>query len=440
MRMRILLLLTFILAACQPQGLPAPTPAPLATITPGLALQGLLATPGTGSGASPATAVAIVLRATATPNREICPPINPAIRLAATMPETREAANSALLSFLTAGGNPEDLERILLQNWQRDIDTSYIRRDVDLTGEGTPEILIGYTAPGDLGTLLVIGCTAGQAALLHEVTGDGAAAPQLIWAGDINRSGRSNLFLARRICPTADSCEFDIQVLEWEAPRARLVNLLDSELRTLDLPALRDIDGDEVSEIVVELTSRGNAATGPLRTGLNIYDWDGSVYTLSIVQLDPPRYRIQVIHQGDREFSRLQMTNAIQLYTLALAEESDLREWFNDGGPLERSYALYRLILAHAYLGEPENAQAVQEAALALSTEFGLPNEEAPVPLPIYARMAYAFVNALVVTNDLHSACVEVQAIIEREPAALQLINRYGRRSPTYSALDLCPF
>ena len=62
------------------------------------------------------------------------------------------------------------------------------------------------------------------------------------------------------------------------------------------------------------------------------------------------------------------------------------------------------------------------------------------MPLPIYARMAYAFVNALVVTNDLHSACVEVQAIIEREPAALQLINRYGRRSPTYSALDLCPF
>jgi hypothetical protein len=54
--------------------------------------------------------------------------------------------------------------------------------------------------------------------------------------------------------------------------------------------------------------------------------------------------------------------------------------------------------------------------------------------------MATTYWNALQVTNNLHSACLEVQAIIRERPEALNLLNRYGSRSPTYSAEMLCPF
>jgi hypothetical protein len=54
--------------------------------------------------------------------------------------------------------------------------------------------------------------------------------------------------------------------------------------------------------------------------------------------------------------------------------------------------------------------------------------------------MIDAFWNALQVTHNLHSACVEVQAIINAWPEAVGLLNRYGSRSPVYNASDLCPF
>jgi hypothetical protein len=44
------------------------------------------------------------------------------------------------------------------------------------------------------------------------------------------------------------------------------------------------------------------------------------------------------------------------------------------------------------------------------------------------------------VTNNLHSACLEVQDIITARQEALTLLNRYGSRSPTYTATDVCPF
>ena len=61
---------------------------------------------------------------------------------------------------------------------------------------------------------------------------------------------------------------------------------------------------DQIAEIVLQFTNAGNATTGPLRTGMTIYDWNGAAYVQSITQLDPPRFRIQVIHEADRLLNR----------------------------------------------------------------------------------------------------------------------------------------
>jgi hypothetical protein len=54
--------------------------------------------------------------------------------------------------------------------------------------------------------------------------------------------------------------------------------------------------------------------------------------------------------------------------------------------------------------------------------------------------MALDFWNAYQITNDLHAACLRAQETVTARPDALELLNRYGSRSPTYTAADLCPF
>ncbi|MGB1288907.1 MAG: hypothetical protein ACPG7F_20405, partial [Aggregatilineales bacterium] len=304
----------------------------------------------------------------------------------------------------------------------------------DLTGEGQPEILIGYTAPGDIGTLLIIGCANGEYLPQLQLNTDDATPPEIIRLEDINQDEMTDLVISGQTC-VDESCDLETQIITWDARRGQFVGLLEEAVYSQNIPELRDVDEDTVLELVVRLQSRGTAATGPLRTGLNIYDWNGSVYTLSIRQPDPPRYHIQVVHEGDRAFSRQEFDRAAEIYEVALSDDA-LRYWFNDGEETVDSYVLYRLILAYTQTG---NAR-LSDIIVGLDTQFGVIRELPPEEQPIYAAMAYTYLNAFQQTGDVHLACDSVRELIEDRPDALELMNRYGSRSPTYEALDLCPY
>jgi hypothetical protein len=154
------------------------------------------------------------------------------------------------------------------------------------------------------------------------------------------------------------------------------------------------------------------------------------VYTRSVTQLNPPRFRIQVVHQADAALAAGNTEEAIALYDLALNDPS-LENWHNDDQAILQPYIQYRLLLAYSDIEDPRRTelhasilQAYPDAATA----------------PVYAELAKTFWNALQVTNNLHSACLEVQDIISTRQDALELMNRYGSRSPTYTATSLCPF
>ncbi len=435
-------LLGLLLTACQPQSAQvAPTFPPFPTMTPGQALVGVLpldsVRPQIESGdlSNPATAAALANRPTPTPNLSRCPLVTGGGTLA-PKPTNPDEAHRAIADYLQAGGTLTGLQRALRNEWNAIPTSGYWREEVDLTGEGTPELVIGYTAPPKVGALLVLGCYEGvyqiRYTLLDETSPD---PPTLIWLGDMNNAPPAELVVARPLCVVAESCDYETFVLAWDSARGRFINLLDSALVTLKPPQVRDIDGDDVAEIVVELKERGTAATGPLRTGVNIYDWNGSQYTLSIVQLDPPRYLVQVVHEGDKLFSQLEMERAVAAYTLALSGELDLRYWFNDEPNTLVPYTLYRTMLALAYLGD------VRFGDVLLEIQQRFPIADTPAEdIPTFALMAYRFAAALQAVQDLHAACVETLKVLEERPNALTLLNRYGRRSPTYAPLDLCPF
>lgn len=410
-------------------------------MTLGQRLSGRLPTPGVrpavGAQSNPAAAAAPANRATPTPDTSQCPATQPQVELEA-LPEARAGAIDAMIRFLNAGGTVDELRAQMITEWDAFGETGYLREDVDLTGEGQPELVLGYNAPGDVGTLLILGCQAGRYVQRYESIADGLDPPTLIWLGDMNNNPPAEVVFARRQCSAAESCEFQTLVIAWSAQQGRFVNLLPDELFTLEIPAVRDMDNDEVAEVVVELNSNGTAATGPLRTGVNIYDWNGQLYLLSIIQLDAPRYRIQLVHEGDRHFSHLRMQEALQLYEAALAGD-DLRYWFNDEPESLTSYVLYRRILAYAYLG---NGGGIIETLTEIEATFPPPEDEGAArdELPVFVDLSYRFVDNLTQTNSLHEACTVVREAIEERQEALALMNRYGSRSPEYTALELCPY
>jgi hypothetical protein len=434
-----LLILLLLTAACQPTGNIGglPTDIPFPTMTVGQRLDGQLPTPGGRPdvlGANPATAVAVLNRPTVTPDTRTCPARDDEIELD-SKPDSRVGAIDTIQRFLNSGGSPERLREGMIADWEAfgETGTGYLRDDVDLTGEGTPELVIGYIAPGDVGTLLIFGCQAGRYQQLFETIADGIEPPQLIWLGEMNNNPTQEAVFSRRQCSDAEFCEFQTQIITWSATQGRFVNLMPTPITTLELPSVRDMDNDEVAELVVSLTSNGTSATGPLRTGVNIYDWNGEQYVLSIIQLDAPRYYIQVVHEGDKSFSNLQMENAVLLYELALTNE-DFRNWFNDDPITVISYAYYRLILAYAYMG---NGGGIIQALERMRTELATSAEG---EIGVYVELSETFVQALSDTNDLHESCLAVQSVIEARPEAINLLNRYGNSSPQYDALQLCPY
>ncbi len=435
-RLTLSLLLIIILAACSPaaQTGGTPTPFPFPTMTPGRVIYAVLPTvaalPLDGSGLSnPATVSALENRATPTLNYAACPAANPYAALPDAVPANASLLDGEIARFLSDGGTADALAAHVSDVWNALGEDGFIRRDTDLTGEGAGEVIVSAGSPEGDGTFMIFACADGRY-LTRYSTSLGDEPPQIVTIADLNVNGVPEILFTSRACESANTCTYITQMATWNAESGRFVNLLGSTVDSEEAPTVEDIDGDRVGEVIIHMSNPGNTATGPLRTGYTVYDWDGIAYIQSVTQLNPPRFRIQVIHQADNAFAAASYDEAISLYQLAL-DGTGLDAWYNDETPALQSYILFRLLLAYALTGD-ERLQPTYEA---IQTAY--PD---PAAAPVYAEMSVAFWNALQTTNDSRGACQPVQAIIAARAEAVDLLNRYGSRSPTYAAADLCPF
>jgi hypothetical protein len=445
MRRWIIITLLLILAACQPEpeAPPRPTVIPFPTATPGSMVSGFLPTPIL-SGSNPAfanPAANLFNPPTAVASRqEVCPARDPSATLSPRPEEARDIIDE-ILRYLSAGGSPDDLETALRDDWQILGDDGFVLGELDFSGRGGLDVLIGYIDPDIDGTFFIAGCQNQQYIERYRFNGDGYSAPQALTIGDINNDGQVEAAFAFTACRAEDegeegeepeNCRYLLQVVSWQPRVERFVSLISGGLEVDELPEIVDTDDDAVRELLFRLTYLGDITTGPLRTGLKIYDWDGSEYVLSIAQPDAPRYRIQIIHEADRYFIQRRMADAIRLYQRTLTDE-DLRIWLRNETPTLEAYTLYRMLLARAFSNDPD-AEAVYERLI-------LPNVENPdAAPPIYVELGRTFWEIYQITGNVSEACADVRAVVRVQPNAVDFLNRYGDRNPTYTEQDICPF
>lgn len=439
------LIALLLLGACQS----APEPrreaiTPFPTVTPGRVVSGDLLPRQDfipeGSGLSnPATAVAIAALPTPTPDLTFCPPLSSSAQLEETPPSNPLIMVDEIVRFFNAGGSVEILADTLSNEWEVIPEGAFVRNDIDFTGEGAPEVFLTYLNPNERMSMLIVGCIDGQFSSLYEFESQTDAPIEIVSVGDTNRDSRNDLLFSAQLCAVDDdgaideeACEYETHLISWLANDLRFADLLTgSDVLSTNPPNISDIDGDEVSEIVVRLESSGNASTGPLRTGTNIYDWNGEEYLLSIIQLDPPRFLIQVIHEADRAFANRDLAEAISLYELALNDDN-LGLWYDTEADFLRSYVYFRLLVAQTFgqsAGQVPTFQTIQ-------TEYADAD-----PLPIFIEAAEIFLETYQSTANPAAACEIVQTLFEQrvDNNALDLLNRYGSRSPTYDLQDICP-
>lgn len=420
--------LLLVLSACRADsGTFTPTVPLFPTVTAGRVVRASIPPAANPGGSNPATALAAISRPTVTPNLRSCPAPNEALALPAERPPAA-LLDSTLIQFLDDGGTLVAVETTLRAWGMIGDDFGGTRGDLDLTGEGTPEILLRFAADGE-GVLLIAGCLEGRvidryrAALTER-------APEIISAVDANVSGLPDLLFAAQTCDDDGVCAFRAQMATWQPERGRFVNLISDVWQNDAPPTLEDIEGDRVGEVIARFSSPGDATTGPLRTGFTVWDWDGQSYLRSITQLDPPRFRIQVIHEADAAFAAEAYDQAIPLYQMA-ADDAALENWLPDDNVILKTYALYRLLLAYSYQDDPRRV-AVQGRLL---SEY--PDAAAAPP---YVQMGLEFWDGLQVTNNLRAGCGEAFEVVNARLEAVGLLNRYGDRAPVYDALTLCPF
>lgn len=432
-------MILILLGACRQEIVApvAPSLVPFPTPTVGYVLQGIMPTPNALAPdvIAPATVVALANRGTPTPARDACPPESSLAELQ-DLPRGSNAIANEIVRFLSAGGSVERLETALRDRWRILPQDGFVRSDVDLTTEGTPDILLGLSIE-DGGFFLAVGCQDRAYRILHQLVFQQINTPQIVFADDMNVARAPEIVLTGRFCQNNDAnlCQYQTYILTWDGDLGRMVNLLNTPLLTDELPEIVDSDNDLVDEILVQLDYIGDINTGPLRTGRQIYDWNGTLYVLSIMELDPPQYQVQVIQEADRNFLAQNMGGAIELYQLAYTNE-ELRIWLRNEAPILESYILYRLMLAWASQGNTGEAAIVFER---LRTDFGAP-VEGQTEAPPFALLGQAFWDAYSPNSSLADGCEAVLQVMADVPLALTWMNRYGARNLSYVARDMCPF
>ena len=133
------------------------------------------------------------------------------------------------------------------------------------------------------GQLLVYGCEAGGYRLLYKSQfNPGLALPELLRVGDMNTDVKNELVYFTETC-NGTSCYKEGKILSWNAIVGAFEELNNGQIVAINgRIGIGDIDGDGVLELTANINSPGTSLTGPGRSVIDTWDWNGMDYVLAL--------------------------------------------------------------------------------------------------------------------------------------------------------------
>jgi hypothetical protein len=246
----------------------------------------------------------------------------------------------------------------------------------------------------------------------------------------MNADVKNELVFFTETCSGA-GCVKDGKILTWN----RVVGAFE-ELNTGQIVAINgrlgvaDVDLDGVLELTAQINPPGTVATGPPRSVVDTWDWNGVNYVLALrEEPDGARYRIHAIYDADDLARDGQLRAAILAYDAA-RRGTGLLAWTAAGETeVLRAYAALRIVVLYARLqsGRAEDwLRSLQAENPPGSPGYGL------------AQMGTAFMDNFRATGDTRAACAAALSV--GDGGALGIMNSYGFSNRAYTLGDLCPF
>lgn len=325
----------------------------------------------------------------------------------------------------------------------------------DLTGDGTPELIINYY------NVSVLSCSNGRYWNIAFSPWDGLGFFRVTPLLDINKNGINELLIIYRGCMWSRCGEATIK--EWEGDKFQI--LLNDHLNDPRKIYLRDIDLNGIQDFLYEGGIPPDfvgeyAYSGPWRIEFHAYRWNGIEYIPDPIRYDQPQYRFQAIQDADRAVLQEDYLNALTLYQEVIFNK-DLKWWSDERRqntvsqieafwaqqptstplpddlseyPKLAAYAYYRIMLIHLVQGRATDAITTHNT---LQEKF----DNDPYGHS-YVELAIRFWEAYQSTLRMHDGCeAAIQYTVEHPEILIPLGSGfYGMQSHWYEPEDICPF
>ncbi len=345
----------------------------------------------------------------------------------------------AILKFLNQGGGAIALEEALTQMGVAAAPVPVTQ--VDLNDDGGGEMVVSIIDPESSpltpsGSLLIYLCLGDQFGLSYqEHTEDGAGAPTLVHARDLNADGATDLVTSSKSCG-AHTCFEDIHILSWNGKGFE--NRMADSTAEIPFPdiQLTDYDLDHIYSLEVVGKGYGSVGAGPQRDFTTIWQYNPKRQTWQSGEttVSSSNYRIHVVHDADDAMKRGDIQVAQLLYDQAF-NDPELLEW---GEPVNEQltiggYARYKIVVAYALQGDLADAQQLLQD---MGNFFprGIPQRD-------YVELAQVFLDTFEESGQT-AACRAAEDFAEaHSDTVLRPLGSevYGYANRDYSAADMCP-
>lgn len=311
----------------------------------------------------------------------------------------------------------------------------------DLTGDGVDEITVSVVMNSEGPTLngrtalLVFGCRAGAyAPLKEELPGDEefGIARLLQPFSDMNRDGVPELIYVERSCG-AHTCFETLHILGWDG--AAFSSLMGGQLN-MPYPTYVITPG----RIEAQSGGIGSVGAEPQRGYSEVWEWNGSVLTVTEQIWAEPTYRYHALVDGDRALLDGEYETAIATYERVISDDA-LEEWGGITGGMDpaeeraflSAFARWRLVLTHLQMSNVSDAQAAYNQ-LQAEHPAGAAGHEV-------AAMSETFWSIYLENDSATAGCNAVVAAASEDDPIIQFFNHsYGYANPWWGPVDLCPF